>query len=135
VAAAPTSATLTAFVNELVRAGRQRPDSHWLLVLDDYHAIEAPEVHEAMTFLLDHMPDHLHLLLATRPDPPLPLSRLRSRGQLTEERAADLRVAPAEARGFLNEVMGPAPHRGRRAGARGDGSTVPVALPQTTTRS
>jgi ATP/maltotriose-dependent transcriptional regulator MalT len=61
LAAAPTSATLTAVVNELVRAGRQRPDSHWLLVLDDYHVIEAPEVHEAMTFLVDHVPDHLHL--------------------------------------------------------------------------
>ena len=106
LAAAPTSATLTAVVNELVRAGRQRPDSHWLLVLDDYHVIEAPEVHEAMTFLLDHVPDHLHLLVATRSDPPLPLSRLRSRGQLTEVRAADLRFAPAEAREFLNEVMG-----------------------------
>jgi LuxR family maltose regulon positive regulatory protein len=106
VAVAPTSATLTAVVNELVRAGRQQPDSHWLLVLDDYHVIEAPEVHEAMTFLLDHVPDHLHLLVATRADPPLPLSRLRSRGQLTDVRAADLRFGPAEAREFLNEVMG-----------------------------
>jgi LuxR family maltose regulon positive regulatory protein len=106
LAAAPTSATLTAVVNELVRVGRQRPDSHWLLVLDDYHVIEAPEVHQAMTFLLDHLPDHLHLLVATRSDPPLPLSRLRSRGQLMEVRAADLRFAPAEAREFLNEVMG-----------------------------
>jgi LuxR family maltose regulon positive regulatory protein len=104
--AAPTSATLTAVVNELVRAGRHRPDSHWLLVLDDYHVIDAPEVHEAMTFLLDHVPDHLHLLVATRSDPPLPLSRLRSRGQLTEVRAADLRFALTEAREFLNEVMG-----------------------------
>ena len=86
--------------------GRRRPGSHWLLVLDDYHAIVAPEVHEAMTFLLDHMPEQLHLLVATRSDPPFPLSRLRSRGQLTEVRAAGLRFAPAEARAFLNEVMG-----------------------------
>lgn len=106
LAAAPASAALTVVVNELVRAGQQRPDSHWLLVLDDYHVIEAPEVHEAVTFLLDHAPDHLHLLIATRSDPPLPLSRLRSRGQLTEVRAADLRFAPAEAKTFLNEMMG-----------------------------
>lgn len=106
LAAAPTSATLTAVVNELVRAGRQRPDNHWLLVLDDYHVIEAAEVHEAVTFLLDHAPDQVHLLVATRADPPLPLSRLRSRGQLTEVRVADLRFEAAEAREFLTEVMG-----------------------------
>ena len=75
-------------------------------MLDDYHAIEAPEVHEAVTFLLDHLPDHLHLVIATRSDPPLPLARLRSRGQLTEVRAADLRFTAAEAREFLNRVMG-----------------------------
>jgi LuxR family transcriptional regulator, maltose regulon positive regulatory protein len=103
---APASATLTAVLNELVRAGKDRPGSHWLLVLDDYHVIEAPEVHDAVTFLLDHVPDDLHLLVATRSDPPLPLSRLRSRGQLTELRAADLRFAAAEAREFLTEVMG-----------------------------
>ena len=106
LAAAPTSAAFTAVINEVERVGRQRPDSDWLLVLDDFHAIEAPEVHEAMTFLLDHMPEQLHLLVATRADPPFPLSRLRSRGQLTEVRAPDLRFAPAEARAFLNEVMG-----------------------------
>jgi ATP/maltotriose-dependent transcriptional regulator MalT len=106
LADAPASAVFTAVVNELERRGRQRPDSHWLLVLDDYHAIEAPEVHEAMTFLLDHMPEQFHLLVATRSDPPFPLSKLRSRGQLTEVRAPDLRFAPAEARAFLNEVMG-----------------------------
>jgi LuxR family maltose regulon positive regulatory protein len=103
---APTSATMTAVVNELVQAGREDPDGHWLLVLDDYHVIEAPDVHEAVTFLLDHTPDQLHLLVATRSDPPFPLSRLRSRGQLTEMRAADLRFAPQEARDFLNQVMG-----------------------------
>ncbi len=106
LAAAPTSAVLTTAVNELVRAGRQQPGSHWLLVLDDYHVIEAAEVHEAMAFLLDHAPDHLHFLVATRSDPPLPLPRLRSRGQLTEVRAADLRFTPAEAREFLNDMMG-----------------------------
>lgn len=106
LAGANTSAALTTLVNDLVRAAQHRPDSRWLLVIDDYHVIEAPEVHEAMTFLVDHMPDHLHLLVASRSDPPLSLSRLRSRGQLTEVRAADLRFEPAEARQFLNEAMG-----------------------------
>lgn len=104
--AAPTSATVTAVVNEIVRAGHERPDSHWLLVLDDYHVIEASEIHEAMAFLLDHAPDQLHLLVTTRSDPPFALSRLRTRGQLIEVRAADLRFEPAEAREFLNELMG-----------------------------
>ncbi len=75
-------------------------------MLDDYHVIEASDVHEAVTFLLDHLPDQLHLVVATRSDPPLPLARLRSRGQLTELRAADLRFTPSEAREFLNQVMG-----------------------------
>ncbi|MGB7981159.1 MAG: LuxR C-terminal-related transcriptional regulator [Candidatus Nanopelagicales bacterium] len=105
MAAHPSSA-VTAVVNRLEHEGRRRPGRHWLLVLDDYHAIVTPEVHEAMTFLLDHMPEQLHLLVATRSDPPLPLSRLRSRGQLTEVRAAELRFAPAQARAFLNGVMG-----------------------------
>ena len=104
--AAPTSAAITAVVNELEHVGQQRPGTHWLLVLDDYHVIVEPDVHEAMTFLLDHMPEQLHLLVATRSDPPFPLSRLRSRGQLTEVRAAGLRFAPSEAQAFLNEVMG-----------------------------
>ena len=88
------------------RAGEQAPGKRWILVLDDYHAIAAAEVHDAVTFLLDHLPGHLHLLIATRADPPLPLARLRSRGQLTELRAADLRFTAAEAQEFLNEVMG-----------------------------
>lgn len=100
------SDSLTAAVNDIVRAGQQHPGNHWLLVLDDYHVIDAPEVHEAVTFLLDHLPDQLHLLVATRSDPPFPLSRLRSRGQLTDVRAADLRFTTAEAHEFLNEVMG-----------------------------
>jgi LuxR family maltose regulon positive regulatory protein len=97
---------LTSLVNDVAAAGGREPDCRWILVLDDYHVIDAPEVHEAVTFLLDHLPDHLHLLMATRADPPLPLARLRSRGQLTELRAADLRFTPAEAQDFLNRVMG-----------------------------
>ncbi|MEV0890383.1 LuxR C-terminal-related transcriptional regulator [Promicromonospora sp. NPDC050262] len=81
-------------------------DGTLVLALDDYHLIESREVHEAVTFLLDHLPDHLPVAMATRSDPPLPLARLRSRGQLTEVRAADLRFTAAEARDFLNRVMG-----------------------------
>ena len=96
---------LTSLINDIARAGRHQPDQRWVVVLDDYHAIEAPEVHEAMTFLLDHLPDHLHLIMATRFDPPLPLARMRTRAQLIELRAADLRFTTAEAREFLNRVM------------------------------
>ncbi|MBV9690109.1 MAG: hypothetical protein JO202_10430 [Ktedonobacteraceae bacterium] len=76
-----------------------------VLVLDDYHVIEAQAIHQAMTFLLDHLPPCLHLILATRTDPPLPLARLRARGQLSELRAADLRFTVEEATAFLTEVM------------------------------
>jgi LuxR family maltose regulon positive regulatory protein len=96
---------LSTLVNEVARAGDQEPDRRWILALDDYHAITSPEVHEAVSFLLDNMPAQLHLLIATRSDPPLPLARLRSRGQLVERRAADLRFTPTEAAEFLNTVM------------------------------
>jgi LuxR family maltose regulon positive regulatory protein len=103
---ASTSAALTALVNDVTRAGEEASAQEWVLVLDDYHAIEAPEVHEAVAFLLDHFPNHLHLVVATRSDPPLALARLRSRGQLMEVRAADLRFTEPEAQQFLNQVMG-----------------------------
>jgi LuxR family maltose regulon positive regulatory protein len=77
-----------------------------VLALDDYQVIEAPAVHEAVTFLLDHLPLRATLAIATRADPPLPLARLRSRGELIELRAADLRFSPDEAAIFLNQVMG-----------------------------
>jgi LuxR family maltose regulon positive regulatory protein len=76
------------------------------LVLDDLHVIDAEPVHSAIAFLLDHLPPRLHLVVASRADPPLPLARLRSRGELAELRAADLRFAPDEAAAFLGEVMG-----------------------------
>ncbi|HEX9999317.1 MAG TPA: hypothetical protein VGB74_02590, partial [Actinoplanes sp.] len=106
VGAAADETALTAIVNDVTGAGERSPDKRWILVLDDYHVITATEVHDAVTFLLDHLPEHLHLLVATRSDPPLPLARLRARGQLTELRAADLRFSPAEAQEFLNRVMG-----------------------------
>ncbi len=77
-----------------------------LLVLDDYHAVESPDVDQAVAFLLEYLPPQMQLVIATREDPPLPLARLRARGQLTELRAADLRFTPAEATQFLNTVMG-----------------------------
>jgi LuxR family transcriptional regulator, maltose regulon positive regulatory protein len=77
-----------------------------VLVLDDYHLITAKPVHQGIAFVLDHLPPQLHLVIAGRADPPLPLSRLRARGELTELRAANLRFSADEASAFLNEVMG-----------------------------
>jgi LuxR family maltose regulon positive regulatory protein len=92
---------LTVLLNEITAI----PDV-FVLVLDDYHIIDAQPVGRALTFLLDHLPPQMHLVIATREDPSLPLARLRVRGQLTELRAADLRFTPAEAAEFLNQVMG-----------------------------
>ena len=80
------------------------PDK-FVLVLDDYHLIDSRPVDEALTFLIEHAPPQMHLVITTREDPSLPLARLRVRGQLTELRAADLRFTPAEAAEFLNRVM------------------------------
>ncbi len=77
-----------------------------MLVLDDYHVIDAKAVDKAITFLLEHLPPQLHMVIATREDPQLPLARLRARAQLTELRVADLRFTLAEAAGFLNQAMG-----------------------------
>ena len=96
----PAEAILTALLNELTRL----PDKY-ILVLDDYHVIEAAPVDRTLAFLVEHLPPQLHLLIATREDPPLPLARLRVRGHLTELRAADLRFTPAEATEFLNRSM------------------------------
>jgi LuxR family maltose regulon positive regulatory protein len=78
----------------------------FVLVLDDYHVIDAIDVHQALTFLLEHLPPTMHLVITTREDPPLPLARYRARGQLLEMRAADLRFTEPEAADFLNDVMG-----------------------------
>ena len=77
-----------------------------VLVLDDYHVIETPAIHNALAFLLDHLPPYLHLIISTRVDPPLPLTRLRAQGDLTELRAADLCFTAEEAAAFLTNVMG-----------------------------
>ena len=82
-----------------------RHASEVALVLDDYHAVTSPEVHALVAYLLEHLPTNLHLIIATRADPPLPLARLRGRGHLVELRAADLRFTPAEAIEFLSRTM------------------------------
>lgn len=84
----------------------ERDSAPALLVLDDFQAIDSVEVREAVLSLLAHQPAKLHLVIATRSDPPLPLGRLRAAGDLTELRAAELRFTPDESRAFLNEVMG-----------------------------
>ena len=95
------TAAVTALVNELAAA----PDDV-ALVVDDYHLIEAPAVHRSLEFLLDHLPASLHLVLASRSDPPLPLARLRARGQLTELRADELRFTPGETAELLRVTVG-----------------------------
>jgi len=109
----PAELILTTLINEVA----QTPED-FVLVLDDYHVIDgrpveastsvdAPtSVDGALTFLLEHLPPRMHLVIATREDPNLPLARLRVRGQLTELRVADLRFTLVEAAGFLNQVMG-----------------------------
>ena len=76
-----------------------------VLVLDDYHTIDSPEIQDGMAFLLEHLPTQVHLVIASRADPALPLARLRAGGDLTEIRAVDLRFTPDEADAFLNGVM------------------------------
>src|SRR6185437_1462110 len=77
-----------------------------ILILDDYHLIVAEPIHRMLAFLIEHQPPCLHLLLATRADPPLPLARLRAKGSVTELRAADLRFRAEETTAFLGTVMG-----------------------------
>ena len=79
---------------------------HGVLVLDDYQAVGSPRVDDQLTFLVDHLPDCLHLAVVSRTEPALPLARLRARGELTELHAADLRFTPGEAGNLLTEVLG-----------------------------
>ncbi len=96
----PIASVLASLINEVAAL------DDVVLVLDDYHVIQSRPIHDALAFLLDHLPPNLHLVIATREDPPLPLPRLRARGQLVELRAADLRFTPDEAAAFLNGAMG-----------------------------
>ncbi|HEY0509092.1 MAG TPA: LuxR C-terminal-related transcriptional regulator [Blastococcus sp.] len=97
----PSEAILSSLLNDLSGVPHDV-----VLILDDYHVIEAPDVQDGMTFLLDHLPPHVHLVIATRADPALPLARLRARGELVEVRVADLRFTGEEAAAYLEQVMG-----------------------------
>ena len=99
----PPQTLVTTLLNEISQASNGRS---LLLVLDDYHKIQTAVIHETLQFWLDHAPPHLHLVLITREDPPLTLSRWRARSQMTEIRASDLRFTLEEAADFLNHTMG-----------------------------
>ncbi len=97
----PAESIVTTLLNEITNIA-----DNFVLVLDDYHAIDSKAVDEILTFLLEHLPTQMHLVITTREDPHLPIARLRARGQLIELRAANLRFTPAEAADFLNQAMG-----------------------------
>lgn len=96
----PIQLVLMTLLNDLDATG-----SDIVLVLDDYHLVDALDIQDAMMFLLDHMSPRLHLVIASRADPAVPLARFRARGELAEIRGADLRFTPDEAAAYLNEVM------------------------------
>jgi LuxR family maltose regulon positive regulatory protein len=98
---ASLEAVVTVVANQLAALG-----DRVALVLDDYHLIQAPAVHDSLVLLLERLPEQLRLLLASRADPPLGLARLRARGQLAELRERDLRFTPQETAVLLGEVMG-----------------------------
>lgn len=98
-AIAPDS-ILTALINDIAALAQ-----NILLILDDLHLINDKDVQQALSYLLDHMPPQLHLAIATRADPPLPLAKLRGGGQLVELREADLRFTRDEASQFLHGIM------------------------------
>ncbi len=97
----PADSLITVLINDAARV-----DGPFCLVLDDYHFIREDWVHEAVEFLIAHMPPHMHLVLATRHDPPLSLPRLRVRDQLIELREEDLRFTAEEAAAFFNQALG-----------------------------
>jgi len=96
----PPKGILTSLISRL-----ETFPQRFVLVLDDYHLITAQAVHEALAFLIDHLPLKMHLVLISREDPPLPLARLRGRGQLAEIRADDLRFTPEESGQFLHRML------------------------------
>ncbi|MBN1935819.1 MAG: hypothetical protein JW934_14210, partial [Anaerolineae bacterium] len=97
----PIRSILTTLLNEVTTLSESI-----ILVLDDYHFITAQAIHDGLAFFLDHLPQQLHLVIATRADPPLTIARLRARGLITELRADDLSFTAEEAATFLNSVMG-----------------------------
>ncbi len=98
---APVKYVLTALINVLLEN-----DQQVVLVLDDYHLITNPEIHEGVSYLVQHAPPQLHLILATRSDPPLPLAQWRGREQILEVRTQQLRCTTEETKEFFQEIMG-----------------------------
>lgn len=96
-----TKAILTSLLNEIASVSED-----FILVLDDYHVVDSEPIDEALTFIVEGLPPQMHLVIATREDPDLPLARLRARNQLTELRVKDLRFTDSEAAGFLAQTMG-----------------------------
>ncbi len=97
----PIESVLMTLLNELTAV-----EADIVLILDDYHAIATQAIHNGIGFLLSHLPPQVHLIIASRADPPLSLARLRSHQELTELRVSDLRFTPDEAAAFLTQVMG-----------------------------
>ncbi len=101
----PTPPTLEAAFTALVNQAAEITED-FVLVLDDYHFLTRPEIHTALAFLVAHLPPRMHLILASRAEPPFAVAHLRARGQLVELRPNDLRFTPEEATTFLNQAMG-----------------------------
>ena len=99
--APPIEAILTTLLNELTELPADA-----VFVLDDYHLIESRTIHEALAFLIEHLPPQVHLVISTRADPPLPLARLRARGEMAELHATDLRFTTEETATFLEKAVG-----------------------------
>jgi len=97
----PPEVVLTTLINEIASV-----TTSFILVLDDYHVIEAMPIHQQLDFLVEHQPPQMHLVVITREDPPLPLARLRARGQMVEIRQGDLRFSLEECADFLQRIMG-----------------------------
>jgi LuxR family transcriptional regulator, maltose regulon positive regulatory protein len=102
--ALPIEFLLTTLINTL--AERECASGEVFLVLDDYHAIEASDIHNGIAFLLEHLPPHVHIIIASRVPPPLPLARLRARGQVSEIHSVDLRFTREEAIELLHSLLG-----------------------------
>lgn len=91
---------ITGLVNDIISLEKE-----FILVLDDYHVIELPTIHDSLNYLLDHLPPQMDLIIITRSDPPLNLARRRGHGQMIELRANDLRFTPDETAALLNQNM------------------------------
>ena len=99
--APPISSILVSLINEITAF-----EDEFVFVLDDYHLIDSQAIHESLTYLIAHLSKNMHLIIATRADPPLPLARLRARDKLTEIRAGDLRFTTDETKSFFSQETG-----------------------------